>query len=204
LAVLGTIFFGIAAVTEAAAVGALAGMALAACYGRLSLNLIKEACLQTLEITSMIMMIAVGAAFFSTVFVALGGDDLIQKLFTSLPFGKWGFLAGVNLLLIVLGMVIDWIGIVFIMVPLITPVAEMFGFDPVWFATLVIVNLQISFLTPPFAYSIFYLRGIAPPGVKTSDIYRGVVPFVGLQIVGLLMCIVSPQIINYLPGLMIK
>jgi tripartite ATP-independent transporter DctM subunit len=204
LAVLGTIFFGIAAVTEAAAVGALAGMALAACYGRLSFSLVREACLQTLEITSMIMMIAVGAAFFSTVFVALGGDDLIQKLFTSLPFGKWGFLAGVNLLLIVLGMVIDWIGIVFIMVPLITPVAETFGFDPVWFATLVIVNLQISFLTPPFAYSIFYLRGIAPPEVKTSDIYRGVVPFVGLQIVGLMMCIVFPQIINYLPGLMIK
>lgn len=204
LAVLGSIFFGVAAVTEAAAVGALAGMLLASFYGRMSIGLIKEACIQTLQITSMIMMIAVGAAFFSTVFVALGGDDLIQKLFTSLPFGKWGFLLGVNLLLIVLGMVIDWIGIVFIMVPLLTPVAETFGFDPIWFATLVMVNLQISFLTPPFAYSIFYLRGITPPDVTTVDIYRGVVPFVGLQLLALVLCVLFPGIISYLPGLMIK
>jgi tripartite ATP-independent transporter DctM subunit len=204
LAVLGSIFFGIAAVTEAAAVGALAGMALAAFYGRLSFALVKDACIQTLEITSMILMIAVGAAFFSTVFVALGGDDLIQKLFTNLPMGKWGFILGINLLLILLGMVIDWIGIVFIMVPLITPAAESFGFDPVWFAVLVMVNLQISFLTPPFAYSIFYLRGITPPEVKTTDIYRGVVPFVGLQIFALILCTVFPGIITYLPGLMIN
>jgi TRAP-type mannitol/chloroaromatic compound transport system permease large subunit len=179
-------------------------MLLASFYGRMSIGLIKEACIQTLQITSMIMMIAVGAAFFSTVFVALGGDDLIQKLFTSLPFGKWGFLLGVNLLLIVLGMVIDWIGIVFIMVPLLTPVAETFGFDPIWFATLVMVNLQISFLTPPFAYSIFYLRGITPPDVTTVDIYRGVVPFVGLQLLALVLCVLFPGIISYLPGLMIK
>ena len=204
LSVLGSIFFGIAAVTEAAAVGALAGMALAAFYGRLSFGLVKDACISTLEITSMILMIAVGAAFFSTVFVALGGDDLIQKLFTSLPMGKWGFILGINVLLILLGMVIDWIGIVFIMVPLITPVAESFGFDPIWFATLVMVNLQISFLTPQFAYSIFYLRGITPPEVKTTDIYRGVVPFVGLQILCLILCTVFPGILTWLPGLMIK
>jgi tripartite ATP-independent transporter DctM subunit len=204
LAVLGSIFFGIAAVTEAAAVGALAGMALAWFYGRLNITLVREACVQTLEITSMIMMIAVGASFFSTVFVALGGDDLIQELFTGLPFGKWGFLVGVNLLLILLGCVIDWIGIVFIMVPLLTPVAAAFGFDPVWFAVLVMVNLQISFLTPPFAYSIFYLRGIAPPSVTTTEIYRGVIPFVGLQVLALALLVAYPQIVTYLPGLMIQ
>ncbi len=202
MAVLGSIFFGIAAVTEAAAVGALAGMLLAACYGRITLRLVRDACRQTLQITSMILLIAVCAAFFSTVFVALGGDDLIQKLFAALPFGKWGFLIGANLLLILLGMVLDWIGIVFIMVPLLTPVAASFGLDSVWFATLVMVNLQISFLTPPFAYSIFYLRGIAPPSVRTADIYRGVVPFVGLQALGLLLCILFPAIITFLPGQM--
>jgi len=202
LAVLGSIFFGIAAVTEAAAVGALAGMLLAAGYGRITLGLVRNACLQTLQITSMILMIAVCAAFFSTVFIALGGDDLIQRLFANLPFGKWGFLIGSNLLLILLGMVIDWIGIVFIMVPLLTPAAASFGLDPVWFATLVMVNLQISFLTPPFAYSIFYLKGITPPEVTTTDIYRGVVPFVGLQMLALLLCILFPGIITFLPGLM--
>jgi TRAP-type mannitol/chloroaromatic compound transport system permease large subunit len=107
-------------------------------------------------------------------------------------------------LLVILGMVIDWIGIVFIVVPLITPIAEALGFDPIWFAILVMVNLQISFLTPPFAYSIFYLKGITPPEVKTTDIYRGVVPFVGLQIVGLSLCIIFPVLITYLPGLMIR
>jgi tripartite ATP-independent transporter DctM subunit len=204
VAVLGSIFFGIAAVTEAAAVGVIASMALAAGYRRLTLETIKQACLQTLQITSMILMIAVTASFFSTVFVALGGDDVISDMFLNLPFGKWGILFSIMGLLVFLGMFIDWIGIVFIVVPLITPIGESLGFDPVWFALLIMVNLQISFLTPPFAYSIFYLRGITPPGIKTTDIYRGVIPFVGLQIVGLALCILFPQIITYLPNLMLK
>jgi len=203
-AVLGSIFFGIAAVTEAAAVGALASILLAAAYGRLTLGVLKEACLQTLQITSMILMIAVAASFFATVFVSLGGDEVISNLFLNLPFGKWGVLATIMVLLIVVGMFIDWIGIVFIVVPLITPIAEALGFDPIWFAVLVMVNLQISFLTPPFAYSIFYLKGITPPEVQTTDIYKGVVPFVGLQVVGVVLCVLFPQIITCLPGLMIK
>lgn len=203
-AVLGSIFFGVAAVTEAAAVGAIASILLAAAYGRLSLSLIREACMQTLLITSMILMIAVAAAFFSTVFVAVGGDDVISSLFLNLPLGRWGILASIMVLLIVLGMVIDWIGIVFIVVPLITPIGEALGFDPIWFALLVMVNLQISFLTPPFAYSIFYLKGITPPEVSTTDIYRGVVPFVGLQVIGLSACVLFPQVITFLPGLVIR
>jgi TRAP-type mannitol/chloroaromatic compound transport system permease large subunit len=121
-----------------------------------------------------------------------------------LPLGKWGILFSVMLLLIVAGAVLDWISIVFIVVPLITPIGEGLGFDPVWFAAMVIVNLQISFLTPPFAYSIFYLKGIVPPGVTTGDIYRGVVPFVALQTLGLALCIIFPQIVTFLPGLMIR
>jgi tripartite ATP-independent transporter DctM subunit len=204
VAVLGSIFFGIAAVTEAAAVGAISSIVLAVLYRRLNFQVIKEACLSTLLITSMILMIAVAAAFFSTVFVAVGGDEVISRLFLNLPLGRWGILFSIMFLLVVLGMFIDWIGIVFIVVPLITPIGEALGFDPIWFALLVMVNLQISFLTPPFAYSIFYLKGITPPEVNTTDIYRGVFPFVGLQIIGLSFCILFPKLITFLPGLMIK
>lgn len=202
--VLGSIFFGIAAVTEAAAVGAITSILLAAIYGRLTYQVLKEACIQTLQITSMILMIAVAASFFATVFVSLGGDDVISNLFLNLPLGKWGILFSIMLLLIIVGMFIDWIGIVFIVVPLITPIAEALGFDPIWFAVLVMVNLQISFLTPPFAYSIFYLKGITPPEVQTTDIYKGVVPFVGLQIIGLAACVLFPSLITFMPGLMIQ
>ncbi len=198
--VLGSIFMGIAAVTEAAAVGVIASMVLAACHGKLNFKTLKNAGYETLNITSMIMMIAVGASFFSTVFVTLGGDDVIINLFSSLPFGRWGALVVIMLLLILLGMFIDWMGIIFIVVPLITPIAAELGFDPIWFAVLVMLNLQISFLTPPFAYSIFYLKGITPPGVKTTDIYRGVIPFVGLQILAVLLCILFPPLLTWLPG----
>jgi tripartite ATP-independent transporter DctM subunit len=203
-AVLGSIFFGIAAVTEAAAVGVVASIVLAACYRQLTYATLKEACIQTLTITSMILMIAIGAAFFSSVFVALGGDDVISSLFLNLPFGKWGILITIMLLLVVVGMFIDWMGIVFIIVPLISPIGLELGFDPIWFAVMVMVNLQISFLTPPFAYSIFYLKGITPPEVKTTDIYKGVLPFVGLQILALLLCAAFPFLITWLPAHLIN
>lgn len=199
-AVLGSIFFGIASVTEAAAVGAIASIVLAACYRRLTIGILQEATTKTLSITSMILLIAVGASFFSTVFMALRGDEVISRLFLNLPFGQWGVLTVIMALLIILGMFIDWMGILFIVVPLITPVAAELGFDPVWFAVLVMVNLQISFLTPPFAYSIFYLKGIVPPYVSTTDIYKGVLPFVGLQIVAIILCMVFPQLITWLPS----
>jgi tripartite ATP-independent transporter DctM subunit len=203
MAVLGSIFLGIAAVTEAAAVGVITSMVLAACYGQLNFKTLKSAGYETLSITSMILMIAVGASFFSTVFVSIGGDDVISELFLSLPFGRWGVLIVIMLLLVMLGMFIDWMGILFIVVPLITPIAADLGFDPVWFAVLVMVNLQISFLTPPFAYSIFYLKGITPPEVKTTDIYRGVLPFVAIQIVAIVLCILFPSLLTTLPAVLI-
>ena len=203
-AVLGTIFFGIASVTEASAMGAIASIVLAAAYRQVDFQVIKEACKRTLQITSMILMIAVGAGFFTSTFVALGGDEVVNNFVLGLPFGKWGILFTMMGMLVVLGMFIDWIGIVFIVVPLFTPIANNLGFEPIWFALLVMINLQISFLTPPFAYSIFYLKGITPPEVQTTDIYRGVIPFVGLQIVGLILCIVFPKLITFLPNLMIR
>ncbi len=203
-AVLGTIFFGVASVTEAAAMGAIASIFLAAVYRQLNFKVVKEACIRTLQITSMIMIIAVGAGFFTSTFVAIGGDKIVHNIVLGLPFGKWGILAAMMAILIVLGMFIDWIGIVFIIVPIYTPIANALGFDPIWFAMLVIVNLQISFLSPPFAYSIFYLKGIVPPEITTADIYRGVVPFVGLQIIGLSLCVIFPKLITFLPSLMMK
>jgi len=202
--VLGTIFLGIAAVTEAAAMGAIASIILAAIYRQVNFQVIKEACKRTLQITSMILMIAVGAGFFTTTFVALGGGDVVNNFVLGIPFGKLGILFTMMVVLVILGMFIDWIGIVFIVVPIFTPIASELGFNPIWFALLVMVNLQISFLTPPFAYSIFYLKGITPPEVQTSDIYRGVLPFVGLQIVGLALCIIFPKLITFLPSLLIK
>lgn len=203
-AVLGCILFGVASVTEAGAVGAISSMVLAALYGRITFRLIREACIQTLKITSMIMLIAVAASYFSAVFVALRGDEVISNLFQALPLGKGGILFSVLILLIILGALLDWMSILFIVVPIITPIAQKLGFDPLWFAGLVMVNLQISFLTPPFAYSIFYLRGITPPEVHTTDIYWGVIPFVGLQVIGLTLCVLFPGIITYLPGIMVK
>ena len=203
-AVLGSIFFGIAAVTEAAAVGALSSLLLAAAYRRLTIGIVIDACRSTLRITSMILLIAVGASFFSTIFVAIGGDEVMSQFFLNLPLGKWGILLTIMLLLVVAGSFLDWLSIIFIVVPIITPIGKALGFDPVWFAVLVMVNLQISFLTPPFAYSIFYLKGITPPEVKTTDIYRGVIPFVGLQWTGVFLCIIFPALITWLPGLLVK
>jgi TRAP-type mannitol/chloroaromatic compound transport system permease large subunit len=152
----------------------------------------------------MILMICVGAAFFSSIFVYLGGGDVVTDFVLNLPMGKWGTLFTMIALLIVLGMYIDWLGIILIIVPLFTPIAKSLGLDPIWFAMLVILTLQTSYLTPPFATAIFYLKGIAPPEVKTTDIYWGVLPFVGIQVAGILLCILFPKIVTILPSLMIR
>jgi len=203
-AVLGTIFLGMASVTEAAGMGALASILLAALYGKLKFQIVKEACRKTLGITSMILMVALGASFFSGVFTFLDGGEVISNLLLGLPFGRYGVLATLLLLLLILGMFLDWIGIVLICVPLFTPIGDALGFDPIWFAVIIMINLQMSFLTPPFAYSIFYLKGIAPPEVTTAHIYKGVIPFVGLQLLGLMICILFPDLITFLPELLIK
>jgi len=198
--VLGSILFGVASVTEAGAVGAFATITLSAFSGTLTLKLVKQACIDTLKITSVIMLIAVGAFYFSAVFIGLGGDGVVTKAFQALPLGRWGIFVCFMLMLVVAGALIDWMSILFIIIPIITPVAVQLGFDPLWFAGIVMVNLQISFLSPPFAYSLFYLKGICPPEVKTTDIYWGVMPYIGIQLFVLLLCIIFPELITYLPG----
>jgi tripartite ATP-independent transporter DctM subunit len=202
MAVLGMIFLGVAAPTEAAALGAFSAILLALAYRKLNWGSLKETVYTTVRITSMIMFVVVGASMFTSVFMGLGGGHFVHNLLLAAPFGRWGVLVMMMIIIFILGMFIDWIGIVLIIVPLFTPVAATLEFDAIWFALLVMVNLQMSYLTPPFAYAIFYLRGIAPPEVTIAHIYRGVIPFVLLQWTGLILCILFPQIILWLPNLM--
>ena len=205
LSVLGSIFFGIAPPTEAAGIGAMAAVLLAAVYRKLNLKVLSYAALETLRITSFVLLI--GGLSFATVgiFIRAGCGEVLRNAVLSAPMGRWGAFTLVMLIVIILGMFIDWIGILFIMVPIITPIAPALGFDPLWFAIMICINLQMSFLTPPFAVSIFVVRGTAPPelGVTTVDIIRGVIPFIILIVIGLALCIAFPQIILWLPGQMV-
>jgi tripartite ATP-independent transporter DctM subunit len=199
IAVLGSIIGGIATPTEASGVGCLAALILAAAYRKLTYKTVKEAAYGTLIVTTMVLFIIMGAAVFNSVFLFLGGGELIKSMLMSLPFGKWFVLFTMMFILFIGGFFISYQGLLFILVPIFLPVVAILGFDPIWFGILVCVNLQMSFLTPPFAYAIFFVKGAAPPEVKTSDIYRGVIPFVFLQMVGLVFCIVFPEIILWLP-----
>jgi tripartite ATP-independent transporter DctM subunit len=199
LAVLGSIIGGIASPTEASGVGAFAALIIAAAYRKLTYLNLKEAAYTTLIVTAMVFFIIIGADIFNSVFLFLGGGALIKSMLMSLPFGKWFVLFVMMFILFILGFFISWQGLLFIVVPIFLPVAANLGFSPLWFGILICLNLQMSFLTPPFAYAIFFVKGAAPPEVKTWDIYRGVIPFVLLQAVGLFICIVFPEIILWLP-----
>jgi len=205
IAVLGSIFFGIATPTEAAGVGALASMVLAATYRRLNLRIIYEAALHTMKITCMVFLIGMGATMFTGVFLHLGGGEVVSSALLAAPGGRWGIFFTIMLIIFVLGKFIDWLGIVFIMVPLITPIGAALGFDPLWFAMMVVVNLQMSFLTPPFAYAIFYTQGTIQPemGINVAHIMRGVIPFVILVMVALGLLIAFPQLILWLPDVIL-
>mgnify|MGYP000243962588 FL=1 len=201
LAVLGSIFFGIASPTESAAVGALGAMILALLHGRLNLSNLQNALQQTTRLTSMVFLILIGATAFGLVFVGMGGDKLIFDIFNSLPGGKWSFLIISMLLIFILGFFLDFIEICFIVVPIIAPIAIHMGLDPLWFALLIALNLQTSFLTPPFGFSLFYLKASAP-SLELSTIYRGIVPFIIIQLVVLAILISFPEVALWLPGLM--
>ncbi|MDZ7708537.1 MAG: TRAP transporter large permease subunit [Trueperaceae bacterium] len=203
LVVLGTIFFGIATPTEAGAMGAIGAMLLAAVNRRLNMRALTETMDQTVRLTSMVFIILVGATAFSMVFTALRGDQLVDSFLLNLPGGQWGFLFFTMLVIFALGFFIDFIEITFIVVPFVAPIAlTWFGPDMMaWFGVVVAMNLQASFLTPPFGFALFYLKGVAPPTVKTQHIYAGIVPFIALQLVALILIIVFPQIVNWLPGI---
>lgn len=199
VAVLGSIFAGVASPTEAAAVGASGAILLSIANGRFTLERLKQTMRTTTVLTSMVFIILVGASAFSLVFRGLGGDHLIRDLISNLEFGKWGILALVMGLIFVIGFFLDFIEITFIHIPVLAPIMASFGFDPLWFAVLFALNLQTSFMTPPFGFSLFYLKGVSPPEIRTGHIYRGVLPFVILQLIGLLLVVFFPALALWLP-----
>jgi len=201
LAVLGSIFLGIASPTESAAVGALCAMLLAASHHKMNIVNPNEAMRQTTRLTSMVFLILIGATAFGLVFVGMGGDHLIFEIFDELPGGKWTFLILSMLLIFLLGFFLDFIEICFIVVPIIAPVAIHLGLDPLWFALLIALNLQTSFLTPPFGFSLFYLKASAPD-LKLQEIYKGIIPFIIIQVVILGLVITFPGLTLWLPNLM--
>ncbi len=190
--VLGSIFAGIATPTESASVGSVGAMLLALGYGKLNIKMIQESSLGTIKITAMVFAILIGATAFSMVFVYSGADDLTAQFMTHLPGAKWGFLILSMLAIMFLGFFIDFIEISYIVVPILLPIAHTIGLNPLWFAILIALNLQTSFLTPPFGFSLFYLKGVAPPNVRTTDIYKGVIPFITLQILVLASVVIFP------------
>ena len=204
MAVLGSILGGIATPTEAAAVGAGGALVLAMLKNALTLPLFRDACRRALQITSMVFVILIGASIFSLVFRGFGGDELITNLLLSLPGGAAGSFAAVMLLMFALGFFLDFLEIVFVVVPIVAPVLIMLGMDPVWLGVMIAINLQTSFLTPPFGFALFYLRGVAPKSVKTTDIYRGAMPFVLLQLMALIALWFFPQAATWLPSVIYR
>ncbi len=201
-AVLGSIFFGIASPTESAAVGALGAVLLAALQGRLKFKAIRETAEQTARLTSMVFIILIGATAFGLVFVSMGGDLVVEDVMMALPGGEWGFIIISMLLVFILGFFLDFLEICFIVVPVLMPIAEMLDINLLWFAILIAMNLQTSFLTPPFGFSLFYLKATAPPEVRIQHIYKGVIPFVLIQLTVLGLLIVFPEIVQWLPDIM--
>jgi len=200
--VLGSIFFGIAAPTEAAGVGALGAILCAVIHRRFNWQNLKEASLQTIRATCMVLWTIFGAGAFVALYTMLGGAEFVSEVIVGLPLGRWGILIMMQVFLIFMGMFLDWVGILLLCVPIFVPIITELGFDPLWFGVLYNVNMQMSFLTPPFGYALFYLKGVAPEGVTTGDLYRAVWPFLILQLVGLALCMIFPQIIMWLPGIM--
>lgn len=200
--VLGSILFGYATPTEAAGVGAVGASLLALLRGQLDLDCLRHVSRETVMITAMVFAILVGASLFALVFRGFGGDDLVHDLLTGLPGGKWGAIVAVMLLMFLLGFIIDFIEIVFVVVPIVAPVLFLLGVDPIWLGVMMAVNLQTSFLTPPFGFALFYLRGAVREGLATVDLYRGVLPFIALQLLLLLVLALWPELATWLPGVL--
>ena len=199
--VLGSILAGAATPTEAAGVGALGAALLALLRGRLSLARLAEVSRETMKVTCMVFMILIGAAVFSLVFRGFGGDELIHGAFTAMPGGVVAATALVMLVIFLLGFILDFIEITFVVVPIVGPIPLAMGVDPIWLGIMIALNLQTSFLTPPFGFSLFYLRGVAPASVATSDIYRGVAPYIVLQLMVLAILALWPGLATWLPAL---
>lgn len=195
--VLGSILTGVATPTESSSVGGIGAIVLAGMYRQLNVKMLWESSLETVKITSMVFAILIGATAFSMVFTYTGGDILVENFMMGLPGEKWGFLILSMLAIMVLGFFIDFVEISYIIVPILAPIAANLGIDTIWYAILVAMNLQTSFLTPPFGFSLFYLKGVAPKEIRTTDIYSGVIPFIILQAIVLAILVIWPQVFGF-------
>jgi len=198
-AVLGSILGGFATPTEAAGVGAMGALLMAAFRQQLDLERLQEIMRGTLRISSMVFLILIGASIFSLVFRGYGGDDGVRAVLEALPGGVVGAVVVVMLVMFLLGFVLDFIEITFVVVPIVGPVLLAMGLDPVWLGVMIAINLQTSFLTPPFGFALFYLRGVAPASITTAQIYRGAMPFVAIQLFALLLLAAFPALVTWLP-----
>ena len=194
--VLSSIFYGVATPTESASMGAVGAIFLSFVYGKLSVNRVKSAALDTIKTSSMVFVILIGATAFAMVFSYSGADVLVENFALGIPGGKWTFIIFAMLIILVLGFFIDFIEIAYIVVPILVPIAIALDVNMIWFAILIAMNLQASFLTPPFGFSLFFLRGVAPPSVATSDIYRGVLGFIAIQLTVLIIIILFPKLVS--------
>lgn len=199
VAVLGSILTGIATPTEAAGLGAGCSLLLAACYGQLNLKRLKEVMDATLHVTGMVFLIFIGAALFSLVFRGLGGEDMIHDFFSSLPGGVFTAMLIVMLVMFLLGFILDFIELTLVVVPIVAPVLLTMGVDPIWLGIMIAINLQTSFLTPPFGFALFYLRSVAPASIKTTTMYKGVLPFIAIQLLMLALLALFPELATWLP-----
>lgn len=202
IGVLGSIWLGVATPTEASGMGAFLALILMIVYGKFNWQTLKDCLRAALRTNAMVMGTIVGATLFTGVFLGLGGGDVVTNLVMSFEsLGKWGIFFIMMFIVFGLGFLIDWIGIVYITFPIFLPIAAQVGFDPIWFIMMMAVNLQMSFLTPPFGYALFYLKGTVPPNISLQDIYRGIIPFVLIQLIGLIVCAAFPQLTTFLPSL---
>ena len=198
--VLGVIFTGVATPVEAAGIGTFGSFVVAALHRRLDWITVQEACITTLKATAMVLWIMFGATVFVGLYVFQGGQEFVTDALEATGLGRWGILILMQIILVILGMFLDWVGILLLCVPIFVPIIKTLGFDPLWFGVLYLVNMQMSFLSPPFGYALFYLRGVAPPEIPMVDIFKAALPFLGIQVIALALCMVFPEIVTWLPS----
>ncbi|MFH2130474.1 MAG: TRAP transporter large permease subunit, partial [bacterium] len=202
--VLGSIFSGIATPTEASGVGAFLAFLMVIAYRKFTWASLLDAIKKTTQTSTMVVFLLCGATCFTGTFLGAGGEQVVTDFILGLGLGKWGTFWVMMGIVFILGMFLDWIGIVLICFPIFLPMGKALGFDPIWFVVMIAVNLQASFLTPPFGYALFYIKGVAPKGVELTHIYRGIIPFVLLMLVGLIICAAFPSAVLWLPSLIVK
>lgn len=198
--VLGSIFTGIATPTEASGVGAFLAFWMVVGYGKFTWASFWDAIKRTAQTSTMVVFLLCGATCFTGTFLGAGGEEVVTDFIMGLGLGKWGTFWVMMGIVFILGMFLDWIGIILICFPIFLPLAKELGFDPIWFVVMIAVNLQASFLTPPFGYALFYIKGVAPEGVELTHVYKGIIPFVLLMLIGLMICAAFPQLVMWLPG----